>query len=328
MDSTVILVSHDRAFLNKTCTHIADIDFGKIQLFVGNYGFWYESSQLMLRQMKESNKKKEEKIKELQDFIARFSANASKSKQATSRKQQLSKINVEDMKPSNRKYPFIDFKPKRSLGSSVLAIEDLEKSVDGKTMFLGVSLTIGNDEKVAIISDNEIAKSLFFDVLAGRQEPDKGTVHWGASTEVGYFNKNFEEDFSSDQRIVDWLMEFSEEKDESFVRGFLGRMIFSGDDALKPLKVLSGGEKVRCMMSKLMISGNNVLLLDEPTNHLDMESITALNEALIKFPGTIIIASHDFQILDTTVNRVIEIKNDGSYSDYLGSYSEFLDSRK
>lgn len=328
LDSTVILVSHDRAFLNKTCTHIADIDFGKIQLFVGNYDFWYESSQLMLRQMKESNKKKEEKIKELQDFIARFSANASKSKQATSRKQQLSKINVEDMKPSNRKYPFIDFKPKRSLGSSVLAIEDLEKSVEGKTMFSGVSLTIGNDEKVAIISDNEIAKSLFFDVLAGRQEADKGTVHWGASTEVGYFNKNFEEDFSSDQRIVDWLMEFSEEKDESFVRGFLGRMIFSGDDALKPLKVLSGGEKVRCMMSKLMISGNNVLLLDEPTNHLDMESITALNEALIKFPGTIIIASHDFQILDTTVNRVIEIKNDGSYSDYLGTYAEYLDSKK
>lgn len=327
LDSTVIIVSHDRAFLNKTCTHIADIDFGKIQLFVGNYDFWYESSQLMLRQMKESNKKKAEKIKELEEFIARFSANASKSKQATSRKQQLDKINIEEMKPSNRKYPFIDFKPKRTLGDSVLTLKELTKSLDGEVLFKDMTFNVRNDEKVAIVSENEIAKSMFFDVIAERSAPDNGEVLWGSTTEVGYFNKNFDEYFNSDQRVVDWLMEFSTEKDETFVRGFLGRMIFSGDDALKEVNVLSGGEKVRCMMSKLMISGNNVLLLDEPTNHLDMESITSLNNALIKFPGTLIIASHDLQILETTVNRVIEIRKDGSYFDYIGTYSEYLDQK-
>ena len=327
LDSTVILVSHDRAFLNKTCTHIADIDFGKIQLFVGNYDFWYESSQLILRQMSDSNKKKEEKIKELQDFIARFSANASKSKQATSRKQQLSKITIDDMKPSNRKYPFIDFKPARNLGQSVLALESVTKIHNGVKVLDNVSITIGNEDKVAVVCDDELVKSLFFDVLSEKTDVDSGKVHWGASTEPGYFNKNFDEDFESDQRIVDWLMEFSPEKDESFVRGFLGRMIFSGEDALKQLKVLSGGEKVRCMMSKMMIQGSNVLLLDDPTNHLDMESITALNNALIKFSGVLVMASHDYQLLNSTVNRVITIQEDGSIKDFLGTYEDYLASK-
>ena len=327
IDATVILVSHDRAFLNKTCTHIADIDFQKIQLFVGNYDFWYESSQLILKQMGDSNKKKEEKIKELQDFIARFSANASKSKQATSRKQQLSKITIDDMKPSNRKYPFIDFKPARALGQSVLSLEGVTLTHNGVEVLKNVSLTLNNDDKVAIVCDDELVKSLFFDLLAEKVSPDSGKVHWGASVEYGYFNKNFDEDFQNDSRIVDWLIEFSPEKDESFVRGFLGRMIFSGDDALKQLKVLSGGEKVRCMMSKMMIQGTNTLLLDDPTNHLDMESITALNNALIKFPGVILMASHDYQLLDSTVNRVVSINADGSVQDYLGTYEEFVNSK-
>ncbi len=328
IDSTVILVSHDRAFLNKTCTHIADIDFGKIQLFVGNYDFWYESSQLMLRQMKDSNKKKEEKIKELQDFIARFSANASKSKQATSRKQQLGKINVEDMKPSNRKYPFIDFKPKRELGQSVLSIKDATYSKDDTPVLNNISITLSNKDKVVVVSESESAKSLFFDLLAEKMPLDSGTIQWGASAQVGYFNKDFDDQFKTKQRIVDWLMQYSDEKDESFVRGFLGRMIFSGDDALKSLNVLSGGEKVRCMMSKMMITGANVLILDEPTNHLDMESITALNNALIKFPGVLIMSSHDYQLLNSTVNRVISIKKDGSIEDHLGTYEEYIQKNK
>lgn len=327
IDATVILVSHDRAFLNKTCTHIADIDFQKIQLFVGNYDFWYESSQLILKQMGDSNKKKEEKIKELQDFIARFSANASKSKQATSRKQQLSKITIDDVKPSNRKYPFIDFKPARSLGQSVMSLEDVTLSFNGVEVLKNVSLTLNNDDKVAVVCEDEMVKSLFFDLLAEKVQPDSGKVHWGASVEYGYFNKNFDEDFESEERIVDWLMQYSPEKDESFVRGFLGRMIFSGDDALKQLKVLSGGEKVRCMMSKMMIQGTNTLLLDDPTNHLDMESITALNNALMKFPGVILMASHDYQLLNSTVNRVISINADGSIQDYLGTYEEFIESK-
>lgn len=324
-ESTVILVSHDRHFLNKTCTHIADIDFGKIQLFVGNYDFWYESSQLILRQMKDANKKKEEKIKELQDFIDRFSANASKSKQATSRKQALSKIKLDEMVPSKRRYPFIEFKPKRNLGSSVLEVGDLSATVDGKELFTNLSFTIGNNEKVAFVGDQEITKSRFFDIITERVQPDAGFVHWGSSVDYGYFNKNFDEDFETDERIVDWLMEFSDEKDETYVRGFLGRMIFAGDDALKKLNVLSGGEKVRCMMSKMMIMGKNVLILDEPTNHLDMESITALNNALIKFPGTILLASHDHQIIETTATRIMEFKEDGTLVDYLGTYQEYLD---
>ncbi|AZK44339.1 ATP-binding cassette domain-containing protein [Erysipelothrix piscisicarius] len=324
-ESTVILVSHDRHFLNKTCTHIADIDFGKIQLFVGNYDFWYESSQLMLRQMKDANKKKEEKIKELQDFIDRFSANASKSKQATSRKQALSKIKLDEMVPSKRRYPFIEFKPKRNLGSSVLEVSDLSASLEVKQLFTNLSFTIGNGEKVAFVGDQEITKSRFFDIITERVQPDAGSVHWGSSVDYGYFNKNFDEDFENDARIVDWLMEFSDEKDETYVRGFLGRMIFAGDDALKKLNVLSGGEKVRCMMSKMMIMGKNVLILDEPTNHLDMESITALNNALIKFPGTILLASHDHQIIETTATRIMEFKEDGTLVDYLGTYEEYLE---
>ena len=327
IDATVILVSHDRAFLNKTCTHIADIDFQKIQLFVGNYDFWYESSQLILKQMSDSNKKKEEKVKELQDFIARFSANASKSKQATSRKQQLSKINIEDIKPSNRKYPFIDFKPVRSIGQSVLSLEDVTLVHNGIEVLKNVNLTLGNEDKIAVVCEDELVKSLFFDLIAEKVQPESGKIHWGASIEYGYFNKNFDQDFESDDRIVDWLMQYSPEKDESFVRGFLGRMIFSGDDALKQLKVLSGGEKVRCMMSKMMIQGSNTLILDDPTNHLDMESITALNNALIKFQGVIIMASHDFQLLNSTVNRVISIRPDGTIQDYLGTYEEFVESK-
>ena len=327
-NTTVIMVSHDRHFLNKTCTHIADIDYGKIQLFVGNYDFWYESSQLMLRQMKDANKKKEEKIKELQDFIARFSANASKSKQATSRKQALAKINIEEMQPSKRRYPFIEFKPKRSLGTSILQVEDLTKTGDGITYFKNLNLTVGNGEKVALVGENELAKSMFFDVISETTPADSGSINWGSSVEYAYFNKNFEENFEVDERIVDWLMEFSDEKDETFVRGFLGRMLFGGDDALKKVNVLSGGEKVRCMMSKMMILGANVLLLDEPTNHLDKESITALNNALIKFPGTIILASHDHQIIETTATRVFDFKADGSVFDYLGTYEEYLDFNK
>ncbi|QIK70015.1 ATP-binding cassette domain-containing protein [Erysipelothrix sp. HDW6C] len=327
LDSTVIMVSHDRHFLNKTCTHIADIDYGKIQLFVGNYDFWYESSQLILRQMKDANKKKEEKIKELKDFIDRFSANASKSKQATSRKQALAKINIEDMVASKRRYPFIEFKPRRNLGSSILNVDSLTKTVEGSKVLDAINLTVKNDDKIAFISENELASTTFFELITGNMQPDSGTVHWGSSVEYGYFNKNFDQEFTTDERIVDWLMEFSDEKDETYVRGFLGRMIFAGDDALKKLNVLSGGEKVRCMMSKMMIMGANVLILDEPTNHLDMESITALNNALIKFPGTILMTSHDHQIVDTTATRIVEFKDDGSIVDYLGTYEEYLEKK-
>lgn len=327
LDSTVIIVSHDRHFLNKTCTHIVDIDYGKIQMFVGNYDFWYESSQLMIRQMKDANKKKEERIKELQDFIARFSANASKSKQATSRKQSLAKINVEEMKPSNRRYPYIEFKPKRNLGFSVLELIDLSYEKDGHVWIAPSDITIGNGEKVAILGHDDQVVTLFLDLIAEKIQPTSGSVHWGASAETGYFNKNFDEDFKGEESIVNWLMEFSDEKDESYIRGFLGRMIFAGDDALKSVNVLSGGEKVRCMMSKLMMIGPNVLIMDEPTNHLDMESITTLNNALIKFPGTLILATHDHQIMDSTVNRILNIKEDGTIEDFLGTYTEYLDKK-
>lgn len=327
LDSVVIIVSHDRHFLNKTCTHIADIDYGKIQMFVGNYDFWYESSQLILKQMKDENKKKEDKIKELQDFIARFSANASKSKQATSRKQALAKIRVEDMVPSKRRYPFIEFKPKRSLGQSVFTMDSVSKEVEGRKVLDNISLTIKNGDKIAFVSSDETAITTFFDVITETIPMDSGEVHWGSSVEYGYFNKAFDKEFEVEDRIVDWLMEFSDEKDETFVRGFLGRMIFSGDDALKPVNVLSGGEKVRCMMSKMMLLGSNVLIMDEPTNHLDMESITALNNALIRFPGTLLLASHDQQIMETTANRVVEICEDGTLKDFLGTYSEYLDQK-
>lgn len=328
LDSTVILVSHDRAFLNKTCTHIADIDFGKIQIFVGNYDFWYESSQIIARQINESNKKKEEKIKELQDFIDRFSANASKSKQATSRKQQLAKINIEDIKPSNRKYPFIEFKPQRALGNSVLSVENLNISHNDQIIIKDFDFTVSKDDKIVIVSENDLAKAAFFDAISELTKHDNATIHWGSSVVYSYFSKNFDEAFNSNKTIVEWLMDNTNEEDETYVRGFLGRMLFSGNDALKEVNVLSGGEKVRCMLSKIMLNAPNVLILDEPTNHLDMESITALNNALIKFPGVILMSSHDYEIINTTVNRVIEIKEDGSYFNFIGTYEEYIDSKR
>lgn len=327
LDSTVILVSHDRHFLNKTCTQVADIDYGKIQLFAGNYDFWYESSQLLIRQMKDANKKKEEKIKELQAFIDRFSANASKSKQATSRKQALAKINIEEMVPSKRRYPFIEFKPKRSLGQSVLTISDLSFGIDEEYTYKGINLTIANDEKVAFMCENELVVSTFFDIVAEKNNDYEGDVHWGSSVEHGVFSSNFADELDLKTSITDWLMEFSDEKDVTYVRSFLGRMLFAGDDALKNLNVLSGGEKVRVMLSKLMLEGPNVLILDEPTNHLDMESITALNNALIRFPSTLLITSHDYQIVASTVNRVIVFNNDGTITDYLGTMDEFMETR-
>lgn len=328
LDSTVILVSHDRAFLNKTCTHIADIDFGKIQIFVGNYDFWYESSQIIARQINESNKKKEEKIKELQEFIDRFSANASKSKQATSRKQQLAKINIEDIKPSNRKYPFIEFKPQRALGNSVLSVENLNVSHNDQIIIKDFDFTVSKDDKIVIVSENDLAKAAFFDAISEVTKYDNATIHWGSSVVYSYFSKNFDEAFNSNKTIVEWLMDNTNEEDETYVRGFLGRMLFSGNDALKEVNVLSGGEKVRCMLSKIMLNAPNVLILDEPTNHLDMESITALNNALIKFPGAILMSSHDYEIINTTVNRVIEIKEDGTYFNFIGTYEEYIDSKR
>ncbi len=274
-DNTVIVVSHDRYFLNKVCTHIADIDYGKIQLYAGNYDFWYESSQLLIRQMKEANKKKEEKIKELQDFISRFSANASKSKQATSRKRALEKIELDEIKPSSRKYPYIDFRPNREIGNEILMVENLSKTIDGVKVLDDITFTLGHNDKIAFVGGNEQAKTVFFKILMGEMEPDEGTFKWGVTTSQAYFPKDNTEEFDNDLTIVDWLTQFSEIKDATYVRGFLGRMLFAGDDGVKKVKILSGGEKVRCLLSKMMISGANVLLLDEPTNHLDMESITA-----------------------------------------------------
>lgn len=292
-DNTVIVVSHDRYFLNKVCTHIADIDYGKIQLYAGNYDFWYESSQLLIRQMKEANKKKEEKIKELQDFISRFSANASKSKQATSRKRALEKIELDEIKPSSRKYPYIDFRPNREIGNEILMVENLSKTIDGVKVLDDITFTLGHNDKIAFVGGNEQAKTVFFKILMGEMEPDEGTFKWGVTTSQAYFPKDNTEEFDNDLTIVDWLTQFSEIKDATYVRGFLGRMLFAGDDGVKKVKILSGGEKVRCLLSKMMISGANVLLLDEPTNHLDMESITALNNGLIKFPGVVLFSCQD-----------------------------------
>ncbi|MDE5780688.1 MAG: ATP-binding cassette domain-containing protein [Lachnospiraceae bacterium] len=322
-DNTVIVVSHDRYFLNKVCTQIADIDYGKIQLYAGNYDFWYESSQLLVKQMKEANKKKEEKIKELQDFIQRFSANASKSKQATSRKRALEKIELDDIKPSSRKYPYIDFRPNREIGNEVLTVEHLSKTVDGVKVLDDISFIVGREDKIAFVGSNEIAKTTLFKILVGELEPDEGTYKWGITTTQSYFPKDNTKEFDCDDTIVDWLTRYSEEKDATYVRGFLGRMLFAGDDGIKKVKVLSGGEKVRCLLSKMMISGANVLLLDEPTNHLDMESITALNNGLIKFPGAILFASHDHQFVQTTANRIMEIIN-GSLVDKITTYDEYL----
>ena len=323
-ENTVIVVSHDRYFLNKVCTHIADIDYGKIQLYAGNYDFWYESSQLLIRQMKEANKKKEEKIKELQEFISRFSANASKSRQATSRKKALEKIQLEEIRPSSRKYPYIDFRPNREIGNEVLTVEGISKTIDGVKVLDNVSFIMGHDDKIAFVGSNEFAKNTLFRILAGEIEPDEGTYKWGVTTSQAYFPKDNTREFDNDDTIVDWLTQYSEIKDATYVRGFLGRMLFAGEDGVKKVRVLSGGEKVRCMLSKLMISGANVLILDEPTDHLDMESITALNNGLIKFPGVLLFSSRDHQIVQTTANRIIEIMPNGSIIDKITTYDEYL----
>ena len=324
-ENTVIVVSHDRYFLNKVCTMIADIDYGKIQLYAGNYDFWYESSQLMIKQMKEANRKKEEKIKELQEFIQRFSANASKSKQATSRKRALEKIELDDIRPSSRKYPYIDFRPNREIGNEVLTVEGISKTIDGVKVLDNISFVLNRDDKVALVGPNERAKTVLFKILAGEMEPDEGNYKWGITTTQSYFPKDNSKIFAGEETIVEWLTQYSENKDSTYVRGFLGRMLFAGDDGVKKVKVLSGGEKVRCMLSKLMISGANVLMLDEPTDHLDMESITALNNGLMKFPGVLIFSSRDHQVVQTTANRIMEIIN-GKLVDKLTTYDEYLDS--
>ena len=323
-DNTVIVVPHDRYFLNKVCTHTADIDYGKIQLYAGNYDFWFESSQLLIKQMKEANKKKEEKIKELQEFISRFSANASKSKQATSRKRALEKIQLDDMRPSSRKYPYIDFRPNREIGNEVLMVENLSKTIDGVKVLDNISFTLGHDDKVAFVGANEQAITTLFKILVGEMEPDEGNYKWGVTTSQAYFPKDNTAEFDNDLTITDWLTQYSEIKDATYVRGFLGRMLFPGEDGIKRVRVLSGGEKVRCLLSKMMISGANILILDEPTNHLDMESITALNNGLIKFPGVILFTSHDHQFVQTTANRIMEILPNGTMIDKITTYDEYL----
>ena len=325
-ENTVIVVSHDRYFLNKVCTHIADIDYAKIQLYAGNYDFWYESSQLMVKQMKEANKKKEEKIKELQEFISRFSANASKSKQATSRKKALEKIQLDEIKPSSRKYPYIDFRPSREIGNEVLLVEGLSKTIDGVKILDNVSFIVNREDKIAFVGSNELTKTTLFKIITGEMEPDEGTYKWGVTTSQSYFPKDNTKIFDTDLIIVDWLTQFSEIKDATYVRGFLGRMLFPGEDGVKKMRVLSGGEKVRVLFSRMMIEASNVLILDEPTDHLDMESITALNNGLIKFPGVLLFASRDHQIVQTTANRIIEFMPNGSIIDKITTYDEYLES--
>ncbi|MCI8786219.1 MAG: ATP-binding cassette domain-containing protein [Eubacterium sp.] len=323
-ENTVIVVSHDRYFLNKVCTNIADIDYGKIQLYAGNYDFWYESSQLIVKQMKEANKKKEEKIKELQEFISRFSANASKSKQATSRKRALEKIQLDEIRPSSRKYPYIDFRPSRDIGNEVLTVENISKTIDGVKVLDNISFILGHDDKVAFVGGNEFAKTVFFKIITGEMEPDTGSFKWGVTTSQSYFPKDNTKIFDTDLIIVDWLTQFSEVKDATYVRGFLGRMLFAGEDGVKKMRVLSGGEKVRVLLSRMMIEASNVLILDEPTDHLDMESITALNNGLIKFPGVILFSSRDHQVVETTANRIIEFLPDGTMIDKITTYDEYL----
>ncbi len=325
-ENTVIVVSHDRYFLNKVCTHTADIDYGKIQLYAGNYDFWYESSQLIIKQRKEANKKKEEQIKELQEFISRFSANASKSKQATSRKRALEKIELDDIKPSSRKYPYIDFRPEREIGNEVLTVEGISKTINGEKVLDNISFIVGHDDKIAFVGGNELAKTTLFKILTGEMEPDEGTYKWGVTTSQAYFPKDNTAEFDNDYTISDWLMGYSPVKDITYVRGFLGRMLFAGDDGVKKVKVLSGGEKVRCLLSKMMISGANCLIFDEPTNHLDMEAITALNEGMIKFKGVELFSCHDHQVVQTTANRIIEILPDGTIIDKITTYDEYLES--
>lgn len=325
-EGTVIVVSHDRHFLNKVCTHMADVDFGKIKLYVGNYDFWYESSQLALQLMKDQNKKKEEKIKDLQEFIARFSANASKSKQATSRKKLLDKISVDDIEPSTRRYPFVGFKPEREVGNDILRVDGLTKTIDGEKVLNNVSFIVSKEDKIAFVGDNEIANTTLFKILTGELEPDSGEYRWGVTITTAYFPKDNSEFFNDvDLNLVDWLRQFSEEKSESYLRGFLGRMLFSGEEALKEAKVLSGGEKVRCMLSKMMLSSANVLILDQPTNHLDLESITALNNGLRDYSSNILFTSHDHQFIQTIANRIIEITPSGLV-DKKVTYDEYLES--
>ena len=323
-ENTVIVVSHDRYFLNKVCTQIADVDYGKIQLYAGNYDFWYESSQLLVKQMKEANRKKEEKIKELQEFISRFAANASKSKQATSRKRALEKIQLDEIKPSSRKYPYIDFRPNREIGNDVLMVENLTKSIDGELILDHLNFTLTREDKVAFVGGNERAKTILFQILTGEMEPDEGTYKWGVTTSQAYFPQDSTKEFDSDLTIADWLTQYSEIKDATYVRGFLGRMLFAGEDGVKRVRVLSGGEKVRCLLSKMMISGANILILDEPTNHLDMESITALNNGLKKFPCVLLFACRDHQLVETTANRIMEIMPGGQMIDKITTYDEYL----
>ena len=323
-NNTIIVVSHDRYFLNKVCTHTVDIDYAKMQLYAGNYDFWYESSQLMIKQMKEANKKKEDKIKELQEFIQRFSANASKSKQATSRKRALEKIELDSIRPSSRKYPYVDFKPNRDIGNEVLTVTNLTKTIDGEKVLDNVSFTVGHDDKIAFVGSYGIAATTLFRILIGEMEPDSGEYKWGVTTSQAYFPKDNTKDFASTDTIVDWLMPYSEEKDATYVRSFLGRMLFAGDDGLKRVNVLSGGERVRVMLSKMMMLGSNVLLMDEPTNHLDMESITSVNNGLIKFSGVVLFTSQDHQFIQTIANRIIEFTPNGMI-DKVSTYDEYLD---
>ena len=323
-ENTVIVVSHDRYFLNKVCTYIADVDFGKIQVYPGNYDFWYESSQLALKQAKKANKKKEEKVKELQDFIARFSANASKSKQATSRKKSLEKIQLEEIRPSNRRYPYIDFKPDREPGKEILQVKNISKTVEGEKILDNISFTVKTGDKIAFLADNENAKTVLFQIIAGELEPDKGEIVWGTTITHNYFPKDNNYLFEQDMSLTDWLRMYSKDPDETYVRSFLGRMLFSGEEALKQVSVLSGGEKVRCVLSKMMLSGANFLIFDEPTNHLDMEAITSLNDGMSRFKGNILFTSHDHQLTQTVANRIIDLKKSGmvdkevTYNEYLG----------
>lgn len=327
LDSTVIVVSHDRHFLNQVCTHIADIDYGKIQLYVGNYDFWMESSQLALQQAKEANKKTEAKMKELQEFIQRFSANASKSKQATSRKKQLEKLSLDDIRPSSRRLPWINFKPEREASINILTVENLNKTVDGEAMLNNFNLQVNKGDKIGLVGPYEQVKTVLLQILTGEMEADTGSITWGGTTSLAYFPKDYTGYFTSELNLVDWLRQYSANQEETFVRGFLGRMLFSGEDSQKQANVLSGGEQVRCMLSKMMLTGANVLLFDEPTNHLDLESITALNKGLIDFSGTLFLISHDHQLLQTVCNRIIEIRPDGVF-DKLTTYDEYLEMNK
>ncbi|MTD40346.1 ATP-binding cassette domain-containing protein [Erwinia sp. CPCC 100877] len=328
-ENTVVVVSHDRHFLNKVCTHMADLDFGKIKLFVGNYDFWLESSQLAAKLQANANAKKEEQIKELQDFIARFSANASKSKQATSRKKMLDKITLEDIQPSSRRYPFVGFTPEREIGNDLLHVENVSVTIDGKKVLDNISFSLNNTDKVAFIADNDIVTTTLFKVIMGEITPDTGSVRWGVTTSQAYLPKDTSKDFDTDLTILDWLRQFAgkEEDDNTFLRGFLGRMLFSGEDVMKPVNVLSGGEKVRVMLSKMMLSKANVLVLDDPTNHLDLESITALNDGLMAFTGAILFASHDHQFIQTLANRIIAVSDKGVVDRADTTYDEFLENK-